>query len=581
MAALDFPDTSTLDVGYVHTQNDKSWTWNGVSWEGTTAEAPELLFSIGEFNNSTNAEAAMSEDGFYTWCKTLDGNPACSMLTYKKGNVIFHVTQFSHGETFIVGNELGDNFTSVKTAIQFIQYLTVRDTAKITLKIRPGEYEFDNAIDMSHDNGDNIFIKPIDSAPEVIYPKSTDFTGVSADDLNMLKSRHAVKFKFTTGADQLNSITAAFGTLRLEDILIYKETASVSRGIAATFGAKLFVNGCSFFGFATGILSVESYTRVFDSSFSYMYNTEDTSGMGIKAGTDSYSLIRRNTIYGCESHAISIAAGSTCNLYESVMEECGKDSIPVSEAISITDHSTLLAPRAGTLSGNIVKNCDSGLFLSQSSVSRMGDLTINDSDRWNIRCYSDSNIYIFDPVSLSGSGVGFEDVQVEDGGAVSFTNDVNNILGSITYSSPLNVIDTDGSIIKDNSQPIQSIENWDSTYATVSANSASWGITSSNLPSNTSGIANIGEQGSYTLPGGLIIKYGTVNVNSSSVNVTLSAAFPNAIVGVNCTPQDGTYSSAAELCGISNLSLSAFSVAGYQGTSGAGVGRVFWQATGY
>ena len=501
MAKLDFPVPTT--VGEIHTQNDKSWRWTGVSWESagdggdtivatssadwnsayTTVQSASgdwTVKDLGTFNNDSSAEAAMTYDGFYTWCKTLDGNPACSMLSCKRDTVIFHVSQFSHGETFIVGDQPGDHFTSFKTAIQYVQYLKIRDSAVIIIEIRPGEYEFSSSLDISHDNGDNIFIRPLDGSPSVTYPKSTDFTGVSADDLDMLKGKYSVKFKFTSPSDQINSFNVPFGTARIEDILIYKETESITRAVSVTEQGKFYSTGCSFFGFGNGIQAVNgSYLRIFDTSVSYI--TEDAvdgaGGAGIKVNATSQLLGRRNTIYKCDNYGLQVSTDSMGTWYESVIEECGKGPLAtLSDAISITDHSTLISPRAGTLSGNIIKNCDSGIFLSQSSVARIGDLTCIDSDRWNIRSSSDSNLYLFDPISLSGSGVGFEDIEVEDGGAVSFTNDVNNILGSTTYSSPLNVIDTDGSIIKDNSQPIQSIENWDSTYTTVSANSASWGV---------------------------------------------------------------------------------------------------------
>ena len=574
MAALDFPDTSTLDVGYVHTQNDKSWTWNGTAWEGTTAESPELLFSIGQFNNDTSAEAAMVEDGFYTWCRTLDNNPACSMLTYKKGNVIFHVSQLSHGETFIVGDQLGDHFTSVKTAIQYVQYLKVRDVAVINIDVRPGEYEFDTSLDISHDNGDNIYIRPITGSPGVTYPKSTDFTGVSADDLNMLKGKYSVKFKFTNPSDQINAFTVPFGTARIEDILIYKETESITRAVTVTEGGKFYSQGCSFFGFGTGIQAVNGcFLRIFDTSISYMAEDVDgTSGAGIKVGQTSQLLGRRNTIYKCDNFGLQVSTNSTGTWYESVIEECGKGPLNTvrSEAMSITDHSTLLSPRSGTLSGNIIKNCDSGIFLAQSSVARIGDLTCIDNDRWNIRSYSDSNLYLFDAVSLSGSGVGFEHIEVEDGGTVSFTSDANNILGSTTYSSPLNVINTDGSIIKDNSQPIQSIENWDSTYTTVSANSASWIGSGDFTPATYAG------EESVTLPNGMIMKMGTIFINDNTTNtLTFGTAFPTAIVSATVTPSINNVND--QKAHIRTQSISSMIIT----NTGTQDGNINWIAIGY
>ena len=597
MAKLDFPVPTT--VGEIHTQNDKSWRWTGVSWESagdggdtivatssadwnsayTTVQSASgdwTVKDLGTFNNDSSAEAAMTYDGFYTWCKTLDGNPACSMLSCKRDTVIFHVSQFSHGETFIVGDQPGDHFTSFKTAIQYVQYLKMRDSAVINIEIRPGEYEFNSSLDISHDNGDNIFISPLDGSPSVTYPKSTDFTGVSADDLDMLKGKYSVKFKFTSPSNQINALSLPFGTARIEDILIYKDTESITRAVNVNDQGKFYSVGCSFFGFGSGIQAINgSYLRIFDTSVSYI--TEDavdgTGGVGIKANSTSQLLGRRNTIYKCDNHGLQVATNSMGTWYESVIEECGKGLLAtLSEAISITDHGTLLSPRAGTLSGNIIKNCDAGIFLSQSSVARIGDLTCIDNDRWNIRSYADSNLYLFDPISLSGSGVGFEDIEVEDGGAVSFTNDVNNILGSTTYSSPLNVIDTDGSIIKDNNQPIQSIENWDSTYTTVSANSASWIGSGDFTPATYAG------EESITFPNGLIMKHGYRASVPAGTFIAFQTAFPNACISVTVTSDGGgSYVGYAKAKGTTGFTGEAV----YPGVSTGTAGDYSWQAFGY
>ena len=88
MAKLDFPVPTT--VGEIHTQNDKSWRWTGVSWESagdggdtivatssadwnsayTTVQSTSgdwAVKDLGTFNNDSSAEAAMTYDGFYTW----------------------------------------------------------------------------------------------------------------------------------------------------------------------------------------------------------------------------------------------------------------------------------------------------------------------------------------------------------------------------------------------------------------------------------------------------------------------------------------------------------------------------------
>jgi len=100
------------------------------------------------------------------------------------------------------------------------------------------------------------------------------------------------------------------------------------------------------------------------------------------------------------------------------------------------------------------------------------------------------------------------------------------------------------------------------------------------LPSQSGGLATEGEQGSYTLPGGLIVKYGTLDSNSSVVSYTFTTAFPTAIIGVNATVNDNI-SSPSETCSASDTTKTGFDLRGYQGVSGAAVGRVFWTAYGY
>ncbi len=100
------------------------------------------------------------------------------------------------------------------------------------------------------------------------------------------------------------------------------------------------------------------------------------------------------------------------------------------------------------------------------------------------------------------------------------------------------------------------------------------------LPSQSGGVATEGEQGSYTLPGGLIIKYGTLNSTSYFTTYTFTTAFPTAIIGVNATVNEDI-SSPSETCSASTLLTTGFTLLGYRGTSGSSVGRVFWTAYGY
>ena len=104
--------------------------------------------------------------------------------------------------------------------------------------------------------------------------------------------------------------------------------------------------------------------------------------------------------------------------------------------------------------------------------------------------------------------------------------------------------------------------------------------------STDSGTVTEGDEGSVTLGGGLIIKFGTANVNASSVYVTWKdsfgniSPFPNAIYGVNATVNE-SISSASETCSVTVPTVDGCNIAGYRGVSGGSVGRVFYTAYGY
>jgi len=101
-----------------------------------------------------------------------------------------------------------------------------------------------------------------------------------------------------------------------------------------------------------------------------------------------------------------------------------------------------------------------------------------------------------------------------------------------------------------------------------------------------SGVVAEGTQGSITLGGGLIVKFGSVDVNSSSVTLTFkdssgsNSPFPTAIYGVMVTAQEDA-GSGAESAGVSDLALGSCTVKGYNSSSGGAVGRVFFIAIGH
>ena len=105
--------------------------------------------------------------------------------------------------------------------------------------------------------------------------------------------------------------------------------------------------------------------------------------------------------------------------------------------------------------------------------------------------------------------------------------------------------------------------------------------------SSASGLVAEGDQGSLTLGGGLIIKFGSANKNTTaSVDVTFkdssgnASPFPNAIYGVSATANEST-TGAAEIAGAVAPTVNGFTLAGYHGVSNGAIGRCFFIAVGY
>ena len=104
--------------------------------------------------------------------------------------------------------------------------------------------------------------------------------------------------------------------------------------------------------------------------------------------------------------------------------------------------------------------------------------------------------------------------------------------------------------------------------------------------STDTGLVTEGAQGSVSLGGGLIVKFGSINHTSSQIAFTFKdssgslSPFPNAIYGVNATVNESV-SSSSETCSVTSPTVDGCTISGYRGVSGAAVGRVFFVAYGY
>ena len=104
---------------------------------------------------------------------------------------------------------------------------------------------------------------------------------------------------------------------------------------------------------------------------------------------------------------------------------------------------------------------------------------------------------------------------------------------------------------------------------------------------SSSGLVTAGSQGSLTLGGGLIIKFGVINKNTTAgVAVTFqdssgsASPFPTGLYGINVTPQTNS-AAPSETASVISPSVNGFTLAGYHGTSNSAIGRCFFMAIGY
>ncbi len=173
----------------------------------------------------------------------------------------------------------------------------------------------------------------------------------------------------------------------------------------------------------------------------------------------------------------------------------------------------------------------------------------------------------------------------------------SKVLGRTTASS--GIIEELAFLDEDNmaSNNATGVASQQSIKAYVDAVTTALNAIGGTLPAHTSGVADNGTQGSFTLPtlsgqsSGLIVKYGTVaTAGSGFVAVTFTAAFPTAIVAAIACPMVNA-GSGAEAASISSAtegdvgsssfpSKTGIGVRTYSNNSGTGM-RASWICIGY
>ena len=402
-------NTGVLNVYY---DDGDSQFWVDVSSGAGTG----VVALTGGLLLDTEAEAQMTTPGlFYEWSEKEIGLPVGQKLTYKRADGTYqHIPQLIHGgATFVVGSDPGDDFATPFDACMFLSDLKVGHRGNVTVEIKPGEYTIPKALE-GHPDGYKILYKPVDRL-EVsnTYPLSSDFTGVSATDIAMLKSKYDVVVK----APEFG-INCKGGNIRCQDILFESDGVLPVEdrnhdGCSVQDGGHALVSGCAFVGFRYGIRAYQSTVDGSDTvtsaynwaqNFNANYNGSIViSGSGHSVGSNYGAIIRHSSSFKISTFNILSAATAGINVQRNATA-----GIDGSHVLNIQ----------GTGGGSINVDGFSSLYAGNATIiNNDGSINVREKGYIEFR-----NVQQID-----------QTVRVSADGMVGFTNSAD-ISGTINYT---------------------------------------------------------------------------------------------------------------------------------------------------
>ena len=248
------PDSGEL---YIDCNNIRAGARQGTpAYENSdlsSSEQTTITNLAGTYATSEAAEAAMPDEGFYTWTENeVDGY---KQLSFKDSTKVWHIKEvISDSLTLIVGGESGDDFTDPQQANRYLSHFDIAHNITVTVLIRPGTYTNQYAM-MGHPHGERIFYMPFDAAAEPSsYPATTDFstgTGNISTDETMLRNKYPIVIETVINDQGLRA--ASSKTLIFRNCLFIGATGTTKSGAYADEGGHIDCEGCTFFRFFNGV----------------------------------------------------------------------------------------------------------------------------------------------------------------------------------------------------------------------------------------------------------------------------------------------------------------------------------------
>lgn len=381
----------------------------------STSDITDFAFAnnIGQHDSPQAAESSMTTNGTYEWYLT--GTSSDLLFTsIKSANGITHLPKIlTENDDFIVGNQPGDHFDTPQTASVFLNYCVINAHISITVEIRAGTYQITTPI-RGHQDGNRIYYKPITGATPT-YPVESDFTGVSATDITMLRSKYPVVIE-NNGVD-VNSRRGIFcqnDQINIQDCLFIGLQTPERAGVEVTENGHADVEGCCFAGFSHGVKSYNN-SDVRCPNTTAAHNTVN----GFDAEVNSSfraSTSPVNSFYN--QKGFRIMTGSNLRIDNIHVAHCSTTGVEIAHGSQCVESSTITFT---------IDDCGEGITVRRNSTIKISDTTLTNIVEYPIRVFGGSYAYVSDPGTISAPTGSNPDRITCDTGAYM---EIYNILGT-------------------------------------------------------------------------------------------------------------------------------------------------------
>jgi len=360
-----------------------------LTWQNNTV----ISNLAGTYSTSEAAEAAMPDEGFYTWTSS-DGDNY-KALAFKDSNKVWHLREYINNDrTFIVGDQPGDDFATPYDANRYLAHCDLgNDGIGVYVNIRPGVYQIPFPL-VGHPQGHRIFYRPIDGS-EPTYPVLEDFSTIaspsSASDLSMLRSKYPVQLEMS---NDTNAIRSSTNSINFKNCLIIHTGTSTREAVKAQEAGHANVEGCAFFGWEDGVWSLASSdVRVTNCTSAWCSRNGFICQMSssMKAGANNYIMAAH-----CQQ-ALSVSEGSNAEIGDIQALAMQQRAVEVRHHSSLGENGNVTYTISGCNLANDIPgndNTSGALHVRRNSYIKITSPTITGHKDKAIYCDGQSYIYL-------------------------------------------------------------------------------------------------------------------------------------------------------------------------------------------